>query len=248
MPNASRIASNDLPARFDLPDGLEVISQDIPAIVEAIARTARWVHPEIFRALPLWYPEIARAQREWNATYTQQFQRRETNVRAQKALFAALGSPVKPNWAVCHIWGYDDPRFAQQGIIVRNARYYSCVGNMVLVPAPLKGATDTIPEVKRMLRLCAYALYSWVCDHVSVQAEAQAVGNGEWFPNLSYPTIWPRGHKSTVLPPGMTKPTKHALGAIDRRKAKLRSLLAGELPQEVREQIQDALAHWKIAL
>ena len=89
----------------------------------------------------------------------------EENIRAGKALVCALGvrpSPKPRTWTVCHIWGYDDDRFATESIIVKDPRYYSCVGNMVWLPTPMKGFTDTVPEIKRMLRTCAYYLYGWV--------------------------------------------------------------------------------------
>jgi hypothetical protein len=39
-----------------IPDGNAEIAAEIPLIVEIIARTCRWVHPEVFRQLPVWYP------------------------------------------------------------------------------------------------------------------------------------------------------------------------------------------------
>ena len=44
---------------FQVPDGNEILKSDIPAVAELIARTARWVHPETFRALPVWAPSAA---------------------------------------------------------------------------------------------------------------------------------------------------------------------------------------------
>jgi len=46
----------------------------------------------------------------------------EGNVDALNALVAALGvAPPKPkNWPVCHIWGYDDPSFAQRSDIAQD--------------------------------------------------------------------------------------------------------------------------------
>ncbi len=44
---------------FHVPDGNEALRSDIPAIVELIERTARWVHPDTFRALPVWAPHYA---------------------------------------------------------------------------------------------------------------------------------------------------------------------------------------------
>ena len=53
---------------------------------------------------------------------------------------------------------------------VRSAHNFcSCVHNMIVLPTPLKAFTDTMPEIKAMLRVCARNLYSWQCDHESVE-------------------------------------------------------------------------------
>ena len=146
-----------------MPDGNDEIEAELPLLVELIARTARWVHPQTFHALPVWCPWTARGRplydRTWQrrATNTRRdsgvtSEKFEANVAAGKALVAALGvaSPKPANWTVCHIWGYDDEAFAAQSAIVRNPRYYSCVGNMVWLPTPLKGFTDAIQrEIQR---------------------------------------------------------------------------------------------------
>lgn len=93
----------------------------------------------------------------------------EGNIAAAPALIAALGvgSPKPKNWTVCHIWGYDDPGFAQQGSVTRNARYFTCVGNMVWLRTPLKGFVDALPEVKAIFRVCAAdsrSLEQWFSD------------------------------------------------------------------------------------
>jgi hypothetical protein len=112
---------------FQVPDGNEILKPDIPAVAELIARTARWVHPDTFRALPVWAPHAARGQplfdSGWSRRYTNKrkatgitSEKFEGNVAAPQALFAALDVqfPRPKNWSVCHIWGYDDPNFAEQ--------------------------------------------------------------------------------------------------------------------------------------
>jgi hypothetical protein len=129
---------------YHIPDGNDEIKAEIPLIIEIIARTARWVHPDTFRALPVWCPWAARGrlvyEKTWQRPSTNTTQatgvevnKKESNVRARDALIAALGvaSPKPKNWTVCHVWGYDDPSFATENSIVKNPRYYSCVGNMV---------------------------------------------------------------------------------------------------------------------
>jgi hypothetical protein len=62
---------------FHVPDGNTILKSDIPAIAELIARTARWVHPDTFRALPVWAPHAARGQPLFDAGWS----RRYTNTR-----------------------------------------------------------------------------------------------------------------------------------------------------------------------
>jgi hypothetical protein len=187
-----------------VPDGTEEIRGEIPLVIKIIARTARWVNPETFRRLPVWCPYIARGQRLYDKTWTTQYQntkrstgeasgKTEPNIAAGKALMSALGvSGRKPrNWSVCHIWGYHDPSFAEAGSIVRDPRYYSCIGNMVWLPTPLKSFTDSLPEVKAMLRTCAFYLYGWACEHETVEAQADAIRAGSMPEN--YPVDWPSG-------------------------------------------------------
>ena len=117
---------------FHIPDGNEALRDDIPAVVELIERTALWVHPETFRRLPVWAPHTARGRPLYDAGWLRRYTntRRATKITAEKfegnvaalnALVAALdvASPKPKNWTVCHIWGYDDPSFAQQSSVVQ---------------------------------------------------------------------------------------------------------------------------------
>ena len=176
---------------FYIPDGNEALRDDIPAVVKLIERNARWVHPETFRTLPVWAPHTARGRplydRKWTRRYTNTrkatgvtAEKFEGNVAALSALVAALGvaSPKPKNWTVCHIWGYDDVSFAQRSNVVQDPRYFSCVANMVWLPTSLKGFTDTLPEIKAMLRVCSFHLYGWACEHPSVVDLAAKVRSG----------------------------------------------------------------------
>ena len=66
--------------------------------------------------------------------------KQEGNLGANKALTHALGlrSDDRPNWSCCHIWGVDDARYQSVNLVVQDHRFFSCVGNMVLLPTPLK--------------------------------------------------------------------------------------------------------------
>jgi hypothetical protein len=101
-----------------VPDGNDALRSDIPAIVELIERTARWVHPDTFRALPVWAPHTARGRPLYDAAWARRYtntrkatgvtaEKFEGNVAALNALVAALdvASPKPKNWTVCHIWG-----------------------------------------------------------------------------------------------------------------------------------------------
>ncbi len=35
-------------------DGLTEIERELPLVMAMIARTSRWVHPDTFKALPVW--------------------------------------------------------------------------------------------------------------------------------------------------------------------------------------------------
>lgn len=245
---------------FHVPDGNEALRADLPAIVELIERTARWVHPDTFRALPLWAPQTARGRPLYDSAWTRRYtntrkatgitaEKFEGNVAALNALVAALGvaSPKPKNWTVCHIWGYDDPSFAERSNVVQDPRYFSCVANMVWLPTSLKGFTDTIPEIKAMLRVCSFHLYGWACEHDDVQVQAEQVRSG-WVPP-DYPKSWPCPERPGILPPGTAPFTERIECEIAKRKAKFRADLdnADYLHYPTTE-VRDVLTFWKIDL
>lgn len=250
----------DVSNGFPVPDGNEILRADIPAVVELIERTARWVHPKTFRALPVWAPHTARGKPLFDAAWSRPYtntkkatgitsEKSEGNIAASQALIAALGiaRPKPKNWTVCHIWGYDDPSFAQQSGVVQDRRYFSCVANMVWLPTSLKGFTDTFPEIKAMLRVCAFHLYGWACEHESVAEQAQDVRSGRIPPN--YPAGWPDGQTPGKLPPGTAPFTSRIVGAIAKRKAKIKADLANaDYLHYPKEEVGEVLKFWGIDL
>jgi hypothetical protein len=228
-----------------IPDGNAEIAAEIPHIVEIIARTCRWVHPDTYRQLPVWYPWTARGR----PLYDSSWQRRYTNTKratASKALIAALGvaSPKPANWTVCH---YDDPAFASQGSIVQDPRHFSCVANMVWLPTPLKGFTDALPDIKTMLRTCAFYLYGWACEHESVVDQATAIRAGK-IPD-GYPKSWPAPDRAGLFPPGTAPFTPAVMTEICKRKAAFKRMLTDmSLTHFPREEMQQVLAFWKVSL
>lgn len=236
-----------------VPDGLSEIRQELPLVMRMIEQTARWVHPRTFRALPAWHPDTARGRPAYDAGFKHQRVssrgrlKVEENVRAGTALVEALGVRPKPrNWTVCHIWGYDDAAFAGRSNVVQDARFYSCIGNMVWLPTPLKGFTDSVPEIKACLRTCAFHLYGWACEHDDVAAAAAVVRSGI-IPE-GYPSSWPTADRK-VIPSG-TAPYNHRVQrAIERRKAQIsHQLRTPELTHYGHDAVRAVLDFWRIEL
>lgn len=240
-----------------VPDGLDELKHEIPSIVDLIVRTAKWVHPDAFRALPVWYPETARRQPIYDASWQRVYkntnrvtgavtEKFEPNIKAKEAFRTALGARRTNNWTVCHIWGVDDPHFQANNRVVCDPRFYSCVANMVWLPTPLKGFTDAVPEIKHMLRTCCFYLYDWACEHDDVQLQATEVRSGR-IPD-AYPKAWPAPGRY-CHPPGTAAFTPRIAAAIGKRKSQLRRMLADRsLAKYPRDQVRDVLKFWKIEL
>jgi hypothetical protein len=248
------------PAAIEISDGLETLRAVIGLreIASWIERTARWVSPDTFKLLPLWYPEHARREffykNNWSEpqmnksrTSGNSLHKFEGNVHANEALTLALGlrKKLRPNWSCCHIWGVDDASFQLSNVVVMDRRFFSCVGNMVLLPTPLKAFTDTMPEIKAMLRICARSLYSWQCDHEGVQTISTALD--KWADWDAYPKSWPRkpGEK---LPLGVAPLTPAIKASAERRRAAIRRDLEHAGKYYPRDEVKAALEYWKIRL
>jgi hypothetical protein len=240
-------------------DGLKALLRELSLaeIMSLIERTSRWVAPETFTFLPVWFPEHARRWYFYKANWSQpqmNTNRRtkvavhkvEGNVHASTALTFALGisKDMRPNWSCCHLWGVDDPTFQKANDVVADHRFFSCVGNMVLLPTPLKAFTDAIPEIKAMLRICARNLYGWQCDHDSVGDTNLLLDH--WADWSVYPASWPRV-------PGAQRPrgTVDFTSAIKTQGTKRLSRVRYDLKHAgefyPREQVRNALAYWRIA-
>lgn len=240
----------------DLPDGLDALRAELGPgeIITLIARTARWVSRETFQRLPIWYPEHTRRGLFYKSNWSEPLfnTNRQTGVRvhkiegnlyANKALTYALGLSNKdrPNWSCCHIWGIDDESYASTNVIVQDARFYSCIGNMVLLPSPLKAFTDVMPEVKAMLRACAANTYGWQCDHPDlVPSDVEQATASEF-----YPEAWPRTEDDPA-PPGTIPLTNAIAKRADERLARIKDDLKSAGPYYPREQVREALSYWKI--
>src|SRR6266702_920779 len=243
-----------------LPDGLTALRGvlQLSEVMRLIEHTARWVDPETFRLLPLWYPEHARRtyfyKKNWSEPLMNKNRqtghtehKREGNVHANKALTHALGlrSDDRPNWSCCHIWGIDDAQYQEANAIVQDRRYFSCVANMVLLPTPLKAFTDTMLEVKAMLRICARYLYGWHCDHEGA-ADGLAAVEG-WTDWSAYPESWPKANRPS-LPMGVATLDAGIRESAARRLRSIRNDLKNAGDHYPRDDVRKALAHWKIAI
>lgn len=255
-----QVASGQMAGKRTLEDGLEALRKELSLeqIMSLIERTARWVAPETFQLLPIWFPEHARRtffyKLNWSQPQMNKNQqtgisehKREGNTHANKALTQALGlrSDDRQNWSCCHIWGTDDERFQKSNAVVQDRRFFSCVANMVLLPTPLKAFTDTMPEVKTMLRICARNLYSWHCDHESVAAAVAAMD--AWDDWTAYPGGWPRTPDGR-RPRGIMPLDDNIKANAKRRLARISQDLAQAGPHYPREQVRAALAYWHIAV
>lgn len=237
-------------------DGLDALRAELSVaeIMRLIERTARWVDPDTFKLLPVWYPEHRRRGLFYKTNWSEpqlnknretglSVHKHEGNLYANKALTQALGlrSDDRPNWSCCHIWGIDDARYASTNLIVQDARFYSCIANMVLLPTPLKAFTDVMPDVKAMLRTCAFHLYGWKCEHAAVASiDVEAAGNED-----CYPASWPNEARS-IAPPGIVQLTPAIRRDATRRLDRIRRDLEHAGPFYPREQVRTVADHWNI--
>lgn len=241
-----------------LPDGVIALRDELKLkeVMRLIERTARWVDPETFKIMPLWYPEHSRGgffyKQNWsepqmnrNRQTGQTEHKREGNLYANKALTHALGlrSDDRPNWSCCHIWGIDDSFYQEANAVVQDPRFYSCVANMVLLPTPLKAFTDAMHEVKAMLRICAMSLYGWHCDHERLAETVSKTATWEQWD--AYPESWPRKGLARV-PRGLMKLDDGIRRSAARRLERIRSDLALAGLHYPREQVRATLTYWRM--
>ena len=247
-------------SQSSLPDGLAALRDvlKLSEVMRLIEHTARWVDPDTFRLLPLWYPEHARRtyffKKNWSEPQMNRNRqsghtehKREGNVHANMALTQALGlrSDDRPNWSCCHIWGIDDALYQEANAIVQDRRFFSCVANMVLLPTPLKAFTDTMQDVKAMLRICARHLYAWHCDHEGAAAGLAAVE--KWTDWSAYPESWPTAERNSS-PKGVMKLDPRIRLRAARRMTAIRKDLETAGQHYPRDEVRAALAYWNIHL
>lgn len=72
------------------------------------------------------------------------------------------------NYHACHVWEkscYDE-------------KYYTCIANLVLIPAPLVGLTDYHSEIAKILKYRAFELFNWY------------LGESPPPKPIKYPSLW----------------------------------------------------------
>lgn len=239
-----------------LSNGLDALMAELSLadVMRLIERTARWVDPATFDLLPVWYPEVARKayfyKANWSEPQTntnrqtrQSVHKQEGNLHANKALTYALGlrSKGREGWSCCHLWGVDDPLYQKTNAVVQDFKFFSCVANMVLLPTPLKAFTDTVPEVKALLRLCARNMYGWQCDHLS-QKLTNAVLDA-WNDWDIYPQSWPKT-RNEPAPIGIMKINGDIRATANRRWQSIQKDLEHAGPYYPRDQVLSVLDYW----
>ncbi|MBN9888523.1 hypothetical protein [Salipiger abyssi] len=245
-------------SRINLPNGLDALMAELSLeeVMRLIERTARWVDPQTFALLPVWYPEYARRvyffksnwsepQMNTNRTTGNSVHKQEGNLYANKALTHALGlrSDGRDGWTCCHLWGVDDAKYQVANAVVQDRRFFSCVANMVLLPTPLKAFTDTMPEVKSMLRICARNTYGWQCDH-ETQTESNELLDG-WSDWQDYPESWPRKPGNSE-PKGVMKINADIRKTAQRRWKAIQNDLQNAGPHYPRDEVLATLDYWKM--
>ena len=156
------------------------------------------------------------------------------NEEANRTLTQLVTKSAKdrPNWTCCHIWGNDSATGQTGQPAVKDLRYYSCPANMVLVPTPLKGLTDSVPEVKNALRIASHRLYGFVPEGQTCPSTQEA---GPWLPDG-----WADGTVSGIVS------MNSVIEARVRRRAKKLIKDFNEAPNQYpTQQVQDTIAYWK---
>ena len=244
----------------EISDGLEALRRvmSLREIGSLIERTAKWVAPETFKFLPLWFPEHSRRSLFYKSNWSEPqmnknratghaVHKSEGNVHGNKALTLALGLRGKdrPNWSCCHVWSVDDPQYQLSNAIAMDRRFFSCVANMILLPSPLKAFTDAMPDVKAMLRICARNVYGWPSG--APEFETMNAELDKWFDWESYPQSWPKT-LNEKMPLGVAPFSPAIRDCALKRLDATRHDLKEAGPYYPREEVRAALAYWKIQL
>ncbi|MGP6088774.1 hypothetical protein [Antarctobacter jejuensis] len=230
---------------MELGDGLKFLGEHLePSVVARILEACTlWIDPKCYALLPTWSPYTYRKAPLFKANWidrqtNKEVPKHEGNVAASKAQNRYLGikgrnADTRPNWACCHVWGNDDPRFQSAHAEVNDPRYFTCPANMVLVPSPLKTFTDTIPEVKAALRYAAFLLYGFVPEGRDPPHELEA---GDFLPDE-----WREFREIRYVP--MSATIEASIRARYSELLRLQELVGTQYPGG---QVTDVANYWKL--
>ena len=141
---------------FYIPDGNEALRDDIPAVVDDRANRAVGQSGDISALAGVGATPLADDRSTMRdgpvAIPTPERTGLTAEVQQRRRAAGVGGRPrrgvTKPkNWTVCHIWGYDDPSFAQQSRRRARSALLLVRRQHGVLPTPLKGAL----EIKAML-------------------------------------------------------------------------------------------------
>ncbi|WP_419828047.1 hypothetical protein [Sphingomonas sp.] len=98
-----------------------------------------------------------------------------------------------------------------------------------------------MPEVKAMLKICAYNMYGWRCEE-DMLAGHDIEAAARW---PAYPSSWPRT-PDDPHPPDVMALTDRTARDARKRLQRIRDDLQNAGPFYPREQVRAALAHWNL--
>ncbi len=155
--------------------------------------------------------------------------------------FLLLGDTLRVREIYVHGTEVADPQE------VANAAGLSGRSLVTLDAAGAVARLDTLPEIKAMLRVCAFHLYGWACEHPSVAEQAAKVTSG-WIPD-GYPKSWPSPDRTGVLPPGAAPFSERIAREIAKRKRKIKADIENAaFLHYPKEEVLDVLKFWGIEL
>lgn len=153
---------------------------DLKALV---AGCSIWAHPDMFAALRrlnglgVWYPGRRRARKGEKVGDVVDGVTLDDNTAGNLAIkMAVFGAHAGvKRFHACHVWPatcYD-------------ARYHTCIANLVLIPAAVAGLSDHDEGVAAALRFRSWELFGWKPEEADVPTPPQGYPPPEaWLPPL----------------------------------------------------------------
>ena len=165
--------------------------------------------------------------------------------RLMERAFALAGDrPLRLTATADGIPLYEKLGFVPSGRILQHQGKVAELGTPGGVEAT---GTDDLPEIKAMLRVCAFHLYGWACEHPSVAEQADKVRSG-WIPE-GYPKSWPSPERPSARPPGTAPFSERIEKEIAKRKRRIKaSMENARFVHYPRAEVIEVLKFWGIRL